>query len=74
VLLLLLLLTELFHELLDLLALLGVVAVGVVHWASRPALVSTRGLVRSLVTMWATTHTGHCCDSSSNGSACYCRS
>jgi hypothetical protein len=50
--LLLLLLMELLHELIDLLALLRDVAPGIVHRAPQPTLVVTGGLVRSLVAMW----------------------
>jgi hypothetical protein len=55
--LLLLLLTELHCELLDLLTLLRAVALGVVYQAPRTALVTARGLLRPLVTTWATTPT-----------------
>jgi hypothetical protein len=47
--LLLLLLTELFRELLNLLALLGAVAPGVVHQALRTTLVTAKGLPWPLV-------------------------
>jgi hypothetical protein len=40
--------------LLLLMALLGIVAPGVVHWAPQPALITASGLARSLVTAWAT--------------------
>jgi hypothetical protein len=50
--LLLMLLTKLFHELLDLSALLGVVAPRVVHQAPWPILVAARGLAQSLITAW----------------------
>jgi hypothetical protein len=43
----------LFHELLDLLALLSNVAPGVVHRALWPALIAAGGLAQSLVTAWA---------------------
>jgi hypothetical protein len=46
--LLLLLLTKLLRELLNLPALLDVVAPGVVHWAPRPTLIAAEGLARSL--------------------------
>jgi hypothetical protein len=54
---LLLLLTELLRELLDPLALLGTVAPGVVQRAPWPAIITTGGLARSLVTAWATAFT-----------------
>jgi hypothetical protein len=54
---LLLLLTELLRELLDPLALLSTVAPGVVQRAPWPAIITTGGLARSLVTAWATTFT-----------------
>jgi hypothetical protein len=53
--LLLLLLTELLRELLDLSALLGAVAPRVVHRALQPTLVAIGGLAWSLVTAWAAT-------------------
>jgi hypothetical protein len=53
--LLLLLLTELLHDLLDLLALLGAVAREVVHRKPWSALITVRGLARSLIAMWAMT-------------------
>jgi hypothetical protein len=68
--LLLLLLVELLRELLDLSALLGTVAPGVVHWAPWPTLVTTEGLAWLLVTAWAVAPTSRCCDSSGSGSAC----
>jgi hypothetical protein len=68
--LLLLLLAELLHKLLDLSALLGVVAPGVVHRAPQPALITARGLVRSLVTAWAVTPTNRCGNSGGSGSPC----
>jgi hypothetical protein len=52
--LLLLLLAELLHELLDLSALLGTVAPGVVHQTSQMTLVTIGGLSQLLVTAWAT--------------------
>jgi hypothetical protein len=54
--LLLLLLTELLHKLLDLPALLRAV--------------TARGLARALVTMWAMTPTSHYCDSGGSRSTC----
>jgi hypothetical protein len=65
--LLLLLLTELLRELLDLPALLGTVAPRVMHRAPWPALVSAGGLAQLLVTSWAMTPTSYC--SSSSGSS-----
>jgi hypothetical protein len=50
--LLLLLLAKLFHELLDLSALLGAVVPRVVHRAPRPILVAVRGLAQSLIAAW----------------------
>jgi hypothetical protein len=61
--LLLLLLVELFHKLLDLPALLSAVAPGVVDRAPRSALITAEGLAWSLVAAWATTPISHCCDS-----------
>jgi hypothetical protein len=52
--LLLLLLLKLFREILDLSALLDVVAPGVVHRAPRTALIGAEELLRSLVASWAT--------------------
>jgi hypothetical protein len=68
--LLLLLLVELLHDLLDLPTLIGDVASGVVHRALRPTLVAAGGLVWSLVSAWALAHTSCCCDSSDSGSTC----
>jgi hypothetical protein len=68
--LLLILLVELFHKLLDLPALLSAVAPGVVDRAPRSALVAARGLAWSLVTAWATAPISRCCDSGGSGSAC----
>jgi hypothetical protein len=68
--LLLLLLVELFHELLDLSALLGVVAPGVVHRAPQPTLIDILGLARSVVTTWAAAPTGRCCNIGGSGSTC----
>jgi hypothetical protein len=55
--LLLLLLTELLHELLDLPTLLCDVAPGVVHRAPRTALVTAKGVPWPLVASWAMTPT-----------------
>jgi hypothetical protein len=68
--LLLLLLMELFHKVLDLPTLLSIVVPGVVHQAPRPALIAVGELARSLVTVWAMAPTSCCCDSSNSGSAC----
>jgi hypothetical protein len=65
--LLLLLLAELLHVLLDLPALLHVVPPGVVHRASRITLVVAGGLSRPLVTMWAMASTRRCCNSGGSG-------
>jgi hypothetical protein len=67
--LLLVLLTELLCELLDLSALLGTMAPGIVHWAPRPTLVAPGGLA-SLVTAWAATPTSRCSNSGCSGSTC----
>jgi hypothetical protein len=64
-----LLLTKLFHELLDLLA-LGAVAPGVVHQAPRPTLIAAKGLTRSLVTAWAATPTSRYSSNNDSGSTC----
>jgi hypothetical protein len=69
--LLLLLLTELQCELLDLLVLLDAVAPGVVHWAPRTLLITVGGLEWSLVAAWAVAPTSHYCDSSGSGSTCH---
>jgi hypothetical protein len=53
--LLLLLLAEWLHELLDLSELLGVVVPGVVHRARRPTLITTGGLAWSLLAAWGPT-------------------
>jgi hypothetical protein len=68
--LLLLLLTELLRELLDLLALLGAVAPRVVHQAPWPALITVGGLARLLVVTWVVAPTSRCCDSGDSGSVC----
>jgi hypothetical protein len=60
----LLLLTELFRELLDLLTLLSVVALGVVHRAPRTTFVVAGRLTWALVVMRATSPTSRCCCSS----------
>jgi hypothetical protein len=65
--LLLLLLTELLYELLDVLALLCAVVLRVVYRALRTTLVAAEGLPRSPVATWAMTHTRRCY--SSNGSS-----
>jgi hypothetical protein len=64
--LLLLLLTELLRELLNVPVLLGVVAPGVVHRAPWTALIMAEGLPRPLVTTWAMAPTSRY-SSSSNG-------
>jgi hypothetical protein len=69
--LLLLLLTELQCELLDLLVLLDAVAPGVVHWAPRTLLITVGGLEWSLVAAWVVAPTSHYCDSSGSGSTCH---
>jgi hypothetical protein len=56
----LLLLAELLRKPLDLPTLLDTVALGVVLWAPRTALVAAGGLSRSLVTTWAVAPTSHC--------------
>jgi hypothetical protein len=66
--LLLLLLMKLFREILDLSALLDVVAPGVVHRAPWTALIGAEELLRSLVASWATAPTSHC--SRCSGSGC----
>jgi hypothetical protein len=57
----LLLLTELFHKLLDPLALLGIVAFGVVYRELLTTLVTTGRLTWALVTARAMTPTSCCC-------------
>jgi hypothetical protein len=66
--LLLLLLMKLFHEILDLSALLDVVVPRVVHRALRTSLLGAEELLRSLVASSATAHTSHC--SRCSGSGC----
>jgi hypothetical protein len=51
--LLLLLIAELLHKLLDLPVLLHVVVPGVMYWAPRTALITVGGLSQSLITTWA---------------------
>jgi hypothetical protein len=63
-----LLLMELPHKLLHLLALLRTLAFGVVYRAPQTALVTVGGIPRPLVTMWATTPTSRCNSSGSSGS------
>jgi hypothetical protein len=53
--LLLLLLTELLHELLDFSALLGVVVPRVMHWAPHSSIVTTGHLTEALVIVQAST-------------------
>jgi hypothetical protein len=56
----LLLLVELLRKPLDLPTLLDAVALGVVHWAPRTALIAAGGLSRLLVATWAMAPTSHC--------------
>jgi hypothetical protein len=60
---------ELLCELLYLLTLLGVVALGVVHRAPRPALIAAGGLARPLVASWAMTPTNRNSSSGDSGSS-----
>jgi hypothetical protein len=64
--LLLLLIAELLHKLLDLPVLLRVVVPGVMYWAPRTALITVGGLSQSLITTWAMAPASH--SSISNGS------
>jgi hypothetical protein len=66
---LLLLLVELFHMLLDFLALADVVARGVMHREPCAAVVTARHLMGALVVSWATTPTNHYSSSCSSGGA-----
>jgi hypothetical protein len=66
--LLLLLLAELLHELLDLPALLRALAPRVVYRAPWAALLTTGGLPRPLVASWATAPTSHYSSSGGSGS------
>jgi hypothetical protein len=68
--LLLLLLAELLCELLDLPALLSVVAPGVVHHAPWPTLVAAGGLARSLLATWVVAPTSRCSNNRGSGSTC----
>jgi hypothetical protein len=70
--LLLLLLAELLHELLDLSALLGTVAPGVVHRTLQMTLVTVGGLSQLLVTAWATAPTSRCRQWEHLSVTCYC--
>jgi hypothetical protein len=63
----LLLLAELLHELLNLSALLGIMALGLVHRAPRPTLVAAGELARSLVTAWAAAATAAAVGAPANG-------
>jgi hypothetical protein len=69
--LLLLLLTKLFRELLDVRTLLGAVVSVVVHLAPRPALIAAGGLARPLVTAWVVAPTGQCSNNNGGGSNCH---
>jgi hypothetical protein len=64
---LLLLLAELFHELLDLLALTRTVAHGVLYRASGTAVIAVGCLIGALVTSWASASTCHCSSSYGSG-------
>jgi hypothetical protein len=69
------LLAVLFHELLDLLALLGAVACGVVHWTTHPSIIATGCLTGALVASGtsAPTHCGSSnCGGRSRPSCCCC--
>jgi hypothetical protein len=68
--LLLLLLTELLHELLDLPALLSAVVPGVMHWTLWPALITIGRLARSLVATWEHLPVTYCCWTSSSFYSC----
>jgi hypothetical protein len=65
---LLLLLAELVHELLDLLALSCPVARGVVHWASCATVIAARCLMGALVASSAMAPTSYCSCSSGSSS------
>jgi hypothetical protein len=66
--LLLLLLVDLFHKLLDLPALLSAVTLRVKHRAPLATLIADGRLIRPLVTTWAMTPTSRCrCSSGSSG-------